>query len=169
MTFTPVQLNSPAKTSSARKGIFSIITVGLQGGTRTISNWLIARVAGPAIYGAVANAFSLASLLHTSWPSSAQQAASKFIARARGKQDDAEVHAVANHISTRVLQVTCPLAVVAPVLWMTLYGGTWWEGLCVSAMLITLFAPFISAPVGKSGPGRWRAAPGWTSSPASSG
>ena len=39
MTFTPVQLNSPAKTSSARKGIFSIITVGLQGGTRTISNW----------------------------------------------------------------------------------------------------------------------------------
>ena len=138
MTFTPVQLNSPAKTSSARKGIFSIITVGLQGGTRTISNWLIARVAGPAIYGAVANAFSLASLLHTSWPSSAQQAASKFIARARGKQDDAEVHAVANHISIRVLQVTCPLAVVAPVLWMTLYGGTWWEGLCVSAMLITL-------------------------------
>ena len=28
MTFTPVQLNSPAKTSSARKGIFSIFGLG---------------------------------------------------------------------------------------------------------------------------------------------
>ncbi len=138
MKFTPVQLNSPAKTSGARKGIFSLITVGLQGGTRTISNWLVARVAGPAVYGSVVNAFSLASLLNTFWPSSAQPAASKFIARARGRQDDAEVHAVAQHLSTRVLQVTTLLAVIAPVLWMTLYGGAWWEGLCVSAMLITL-------------------------------
>lgn len=138
MKFTPVQLNSPASTSGAKKGVLSIISVGLQGGTRSISNWLVASFAGRIVYGIVSNATALAFLLHTFWPSSAQQAASKFIARARGKQDDAEVHAVARHLSIRVLQATCLLAVAAPVLWMLLYGGTWWEGLCVSAILITV-------------------------------
>ena len=138
MKFTPVQLNSPASTSGAKKGVLSIISVGLQGGSRTLSNWLVASFAGRIVYGVVSNATSLAFLLHTFWPSSAQPAASKFIARARGKQDDAEVHAVARHLSVRVLQVTSLLAVAAPVLWMLIYGGAWWEGLCVSAILITV-------------------------------
>ncbi|HOA89449.1 MAG TPA: lipopolysaccharide biosynthesis protein [Propioniciclava tarda] len=138
MKFRPVVLNQPAATSPARKGIFSIISIGLQGGSRFASNWLISQLASKVVLGVVATASALALLLNTFWPASAQSAASKFIARARGKGDDAEVQAVARHLAVRVLQVVGVLAVVAPLLWWWQYRRDPWEGLCVSAMLITL-------------------------------
>lgn len=138
MRFRPVELNNPAGTSTARKGLFSLVTIGLQGGTRFASNWLVGQVAGKLVLGVVANATALAFLLNTFWPSSAQGAASKFIARARGKGDDAEVHAVARHVGVRVLQVLAVLSPVAPVVWHLQYGRPVWEGLCVSAMLIAV-------------------------------
>lgn len=138
MKFTPVQLNSPATTSTARKGMLSMLTIGLQGGTRFISNWLIGRVAGKLVLGLVASATALAFTLNTLWTSSVQSAASKFIARARGKGDDEQVHAVANHLAKRVLQVVLVLAAIAPFLWWWWYRGSVWEGLCISAILITV-------------------------------
>lgn len=136
--FTPVVLNQPAGTSNAKKGVLSIITIGLQGGTRFLSNWLIGRIAGPLLLGAVATATSLAFSLHTVWPSSAPSAASKFISRARGKGDETELYAVARHTAVRVMQASLLLAPLAPVLWMSLYGGALWEGLCISAILIAV-------------------------------
>ena len=138
MRFTPVELTRPAATSAARSGLFSMISIGLQGGTRFASNWLIGRLADKVVLGAVATATSLAFTLNTLWPSSAQSAASKFIARARGKGDDAEVLAATRHTAVRVLQVTALLAVAAPPLWWILYQGPVWEGLCISAMLVTV-------------------------------
>lgn len=138
MRFEPVQLNQPAATGAAKRGVLSIVAIGLQGGTRFISNLLIGRIAGPLINGAVASATALAFLLHTFWPSSTPGAASKFIARARGKKDDEEVHAVARHIAIRVLQITGVLAVAAPPVWVVIYDGQWWEGLCISLILITV-------------------------------
>lgn len=136
--FRPVELTNPAPTGTARKGLLSIITIGLQGGSRFLSNWLIGRIAGKIALGAVSSATALAFTLHTLWTSTAPSAASKFIARARGKGDDAELYAVTRHTGTRVLQVTAALAVAAPPLWVLLYQGTAWEGLCVSAILITV-------------------------------
>ncbi|MBB1511519.1 lipopolysaccharide biosynthesis protein [Tessaracoccus sp. MC1627] len=138
MIFEPVRLNEPAATGAAKRGLLSIIAIGLQGGTRFLSNLLIGRVAGPLINGAVASATALAFLLHTFWPSSSPGAASKFIARARGKKDDAEVHSVTRHIALRVVQVTGVLAVACPPLWVWVYDGQWWEGLCISVILITV-------------------------------
>ena len=138
MRFTPVELTNPAGTGAAKRGLLSIISIGLQGGTRFASNWLIGRLADVKVLGAVSSASSLAFTLNTLWPSSAQSAASKFIARARGKGDDAEIRAVTHHLAGRVLLVTGVLAVLAPVIWATLYHGPAWEGLCVSAMLITV-------------------------------
>ncbi len=138
MGFKPVPLNSPAQGSGARRGIFSIITLGLQGGSRWISNLFIAQFAGSAVFGSVASATSLAMLLNTVWPASTQGAASKFLARARGKEDDAEIHAVANHIAVRVLQVTTILSVIGALTWVLVYHGAWWESLCVVTILVTV-------------------------------
>ena len=138
LPFTPVPLNAPAGTSTAKKGVLSIVTLGLQGGTRFVSNWLIGRIAGPLLLGAVASATALAFTLNTIWTSSAPSAASKFIARARGKGDEAELYAVTLFTAMRVLQVTLLLTPVAPALWMGLYGGALWEGLCISAILIAV-------------------------------
>ncbi|RRD49035.1 lipopolysaccharide biosynthesis protein [Arachnia propionica] len=138
MGFKPVPLNAPAGTSGAKRGLLSVVTLGLQGGTRFASNWLIASFAGKVVFGTVAVATSLAFLLHTFWPSSTQSAASKFVARARGKEDDVEVHAVARQLSLRVVQVTAFLAVVSVIAWVVLFQGQWWEGLCVAAILVTV-------------------------------
>lgn len=138
MKLRSVDLEHPEQVPPARKALFSMLSVGLQGGSRFISNWLIGRIAGQLALGGVASATALAFTLNTLWPSSAQGGASKFIARARGKQDPDEVRAVAAHLSRRVLQVTGALAVLAPPIWVLLYGGAWWEGLCVSAILITV-------------------------------
>ena len=37
MRFTPVELTNPAGTGAAKRGLLSIISIGLQGGTRFIS------------------------------------------------------------------------------------------------------------------------------------
>ncbi|SMO45546.1 lipopolysaccharide biosynthesis protein [Propioniciclava tarda] len=140
MRFRPVELDNPAPTSTARRGIFSLATIGLQGGTRFASNWLIGLLAGKAVFGLVANATALAFLLNTAWPSSTQGAASKFIARARGKGDPDEVAAVARHVGVRVLQAIGVLAVAAPVVWHLMYGRPAWEGICVSAMVVAVAA-----------------------------
>ncbi|WP_185744268.1 lipopolysaccharide biosynthesis protein [Arachnia propionica] len=60
------------------------------------------------------------------------------MARARGKEDDVEVHAVARQLSLRVVQVTAFLAVVSVIAWVVLFQGQWWEGLCVAAILVTV-------------------------------
>lgn len=136
--FTSVPLNSPAPTSGSRKGILSIITVGLQGGTRSISNWLIGFFAGRAALGLVSSATAVALTLHTLWTSSTQSAASKFISRARGKGDETEIYAVTRHIGLRVIQAALLLSALAPVLWVIGYGGSIWEGLAISLILITV-------------------------------
>ena len=138
MKFTPVVLNRAAPTANTRKGALSIITIGLQGGTRFISNWLVGIIAGRAVFEAVSSATSMALMLNTLWPSSTPAAASKFISRARGKGDDAELFAVTRHASKRVLQASAVLSVAAPVLWVMLYRSPVWEGLCISLILLTV-------------------------------
>lgn len=136
--FTPVALNDPAPTSAAHKGAFSLITIGLQGGTRFASNWLIGIFSSAVVLGAVASATALAFTLNTLWPASTQPAASKFLARARGAGDDSQIHAVARHLGGRVLLVTGILAVAAPFAWTTFDGGRPWEGLCISGIVLTV-------------------------------
>lgn len=136
--FRPVELTNPAPTGTARKGLLSIITIGLQGGSRFLSNWLIGRIAGKVALGAVSSATALAFTLHTLWTSSTPSAASKFISRARGKRDDDELHAVTRHVAVRVVQASLLFAAIAPALWVVLYQGAIWEGLCISIILITV-------------------------------
>ena len=136
--FTPVVLNDPAPTSPAQKGMFSLVTIGLQGGTRFVSNWLIGIFSSGVVLGAVASATALAFTLNTLWPASAQPGASKFLARARGAGDDAQIHAVARHLGARVLMISGVLAVAAPFAWTTLDGGKPWEGVCISGMVLTV-------------------------------
>ncbi len=144
MRFRPVELNNPPNASTTRKGILSFLTIGLQGVTRFVSNWLIGVLRPPVALSMVSSATAIAFTLHNLWTSSASPAASKFIARARGKDDDTEVHAVAAHLRRRVLQVGAFLAFLAPFawwfVWQRFYGGEWWEGLCVSAIVLSVGA-----------------------------
>jgi O-antigen/teichoic acid export membrane protein len=102
----------------------------LQGASRFLTNLIIGRIGGPVVLGRVASAISTAQLLSLLWPASTGSAASKFVARARGRRDFEETSAVTAHLGKRTLQATIILACAAIPTWMILdqtnvVGGLW--------------------------------------------
>jgi putative peptidoglycan lipid II flippase len=110
--------------------------VVLQSTSRFLTNLIIGRIGGPVVLGIVATAISTAQLLSLLWPTSTGSAASKFVARARGKQDFEEASAVAAHLGKRTLQSTLLLACVAIPAWMTLNRGDLTGGLYVAILVM---------------------------------
>jgi putative peptidoglycan lipid II flippase len=134
--FRPVRLDAQAKASIVRRGALGMAGVVLQGTSRVITNLTIGRIGGPIVLGTVASAISTAQLLSLMWPTSTGSAASKFVARARGKQDFEETSAVASHLGTRTLQTTVVLACAAVPAWMALDGGDLFGGLWVAILVM---------------------------------
>lgn len=134
--FRTVKLDAESSTTIVHRGALSMAGVIFQGTTRFLTNLIIGRVGGPAVLGTVASAISSAQLLSLLWPTSTGSAASKFIARARGKQDFEEAAAVAAHLGKRTLQATAVLAVLAVPAWMILYGGRASGGIWVGILVM---------------------------------
>jgi O-antigen/teichoic acid export membrane protein len=128
--FSPVRLDTQSTTSIVHRGALGMAGVVLQGTSRFLTNVIIGRIGGPVVLGTIASAISTAQLFSLLWPSSTGSAASKFVARARGRQDFEEASAVAAHLGKRTLQATFILACAAVPTWMildrtNLIGGLW--------------------------------------------
>lgn len=119
----------------ARRGFMSSVGVVIQGVVRFITNALIGRLGGPAVLGSVASAISTAQLLALLWPTTSGSAASKFIARARGKEDPAETAAIAAHLARRTIQATFALAGLAIPIWTLVYDDGVVEASIVAALV----------------------------------
>jgi len=107
-----------------------------QGAVRFLTNVLVGRLGGPAVLGNVASAISTAQLLALLWPTSTGSAASKFIARARGKADSDESAAVASHLARRTIQAAVLLALVAAPIWVLVDGGRVADGAIVAFLVV---------------------------------
>lgn len=134
--FRPVRLDTQSTTSIVHRGALGMAGVLLQGASRFLTNLFIGRIGGPVVLGTVASAVSTAQLLSLLWPTSTGSAASKFVARARGKQDFEEASAVAAHLGRRTLQATLLLAFAAVPAWMALDRGDLIGGLWVAILVI---------------------------------
>jgi len=134
--FRPVRLDRPTQGSMARRGLLSMTGVATQGAVRFLTNVLVGRLGGPAVLGNVASAISTAQLLALLWPTTTGSAASKFIARARGKTDSDEGAAVASHLARRTIQAALFLAAVATPIWVLLDGGRVIDGAIVALLVV---------------------------------
>ncbi|OMH27065.1 hypothetical protein BKD30_04030 [Tersicoccus phoenicis] len=84
-----------------------------QGLTRFLYSVLIGRFLGAADLANINSAISLALFLSLLWPTSAGQAATRFVAQLRGEQRPDQAQAVANHLGVRMLGVSVPLAALS--------------------------------------------------------
>ena len=134
--FRPVKLDAESATTIVHRGALGMAGIVFQGVIRFLTNLTIGRIGGPVVLGTVASAISSAQLLSLLWPTSTGSAASKFIARARGKQDFEEGAAVAAHLGKRTLQATALLAASAVPIWMTLDRGSVSGGISVGILVM---------------------------------
>jgi O-antigen/teichoic acid export membrane protein len=130
----PIHLDRPVTDSLARRGSLSTIGLVAQGGLRFLTSWLVGRLAGKAALGVVASAVATATLLALLWPTTTGSAAAKYLARARGARDTAELLGVAHHLSRRTLQATAVLSAAAIPVWVFLDGGSLVSSLPVAAL-----------------------------------
>lgn len=120
----PITLDSTDRGGSmAKRGALSTVGVVTQGAVRFLTSIFVGRIGGPLVLGSFASAVSTAQLSTLLWPSSAGSAASKFVARARGRKDSLEASAVAVHLAKRTLQATVLLSVVAAAVWIWILHG----------------------------------------------
>lgn len=136
MRYRRVDIRGATQSRMAARGGLSFMGAVLQSTTRFASNWVIGRLGGPAVLGTVTSVTSLALTMVILWPNSNGSAASKFIARARGRGDYREGAAVTWHLAKRTLQSTFGLGAIAVPLWMALAGAPLTEGLCVAALVV---------------------------------
>lgn len=94
-----VDLTRSENASMANKGLLSTASVGIQGLIRTVYSLLIGNLLTSALLAAVNSAISLALFVSLLWPTATSTAAGKFIARARGADDNEKAAAVASHLS----------------------------------------------------------------------
>lgn len=139
----PLDVTGTPHTSVGSRGLVSVAGLAAQGLIRFAVLFVIGRFAGPMVLGVVATAMATAALLVLLWPSTSGQAASRFIARARGRGDAGELSAVLGHLNRRFVQATLVLAAVAVPAWSVVDGhargvGVWAGGLLVAAYLIGL-------------------------------
>ena len=131
-----VRLDSAESATIARRGLLSTLGVLFQGLARFVTNLLVGRIGGPTVLGAVATTLSTAQLLSLLWPTSTGNAASKFIAQARGRGDPAEASAVAAHLARRTLQAGSALSLLSVPIWTQIEHGSLREACVVVALVI---------------------------------
>lgn len=139
----PVDVYAARGASVGGRGLVSVVGLAAQGLIRFAVLFVIGRFGGPAVLGVVATAMATAALLILVWPTTSGQAASRFVARARGRGNAGEIAAVLAHLGRRFVQATALLAVAAVVAWWLLDGGDPTAagpagGLAVAAYLIGL-------------------------------
>lgn len=122
--FSRLRLDAPAHGTALSRGALSTIGLVLQGLLRFAISLLVGRLAGQVALGVVQSAISTGSLLALLWPTSTGAAASKYLARARGAQDQDELRAVAAHLRRRTLQCSVLLGLAAVVVWTVIDHGT---------------------------------------------
>jgi O-antigen/teichoic acid export membrane protein len=135
--FLPVRLNGDTTGSMVKRGSLSTLGVLFQSVVRFGTNATVGRLGGPAVLGNFASAISTAQLLTLLWPSSTGSAASKFIARSRGKGNPDETAAVAAHLAKRTLQSALLLAVAAFPIWVVVGQGNVSAAAAVSLLVLT--------------------------------
>lgn len=133
----PVDLHRTVGGSLGSRGATSFVGLAFQGLLRLAVNVVIGRLAGAAVLGVVAAGQATAQFLILLWPTTAGQAASRFLARARGRADAAEIDAVARHLGRTVVVAALLLAALSvPV---SLARGVSPGGAaCIAALLIGL-------------------------------
>ncbi len=141
----PVDVYAARDTSLGGRGLVSVVGLAAQGLIRFAVLFAVGRFGGPVALGVVATAMATAALLVLLWPTTSGQAASRFVARSRGRGDPGELAAVLAHLDRRFLQATAVLAVAAYVAWRFVGGGPgdvggggWAGGVAVAAYLIGL-------------------------------
>ncbi|MGG5257962.1 lipopolysaccharide biosynthesis protein [Phycicoccus avicenniae] len=128
----PLRLDREAPPRSlAKDSALSMVGLLAQGGLRFVTSWLVGRLAGRAVLGALQSAMSTASLLALLGPTSVGSAASKYLARARATGDRDELHAVAVHLRQRAAVLSLLLGGVGVAFWVVYDGGRWVDGLWV--------------------------------------
>jgi O-antigen/teichoic acid export membrane protein len=136
LMFRAVRLDVESRGSMLNGGALAMAGVVFQGVSRFATSLLVGRLGGPTALGLLASALSTAQLLSLFWPISTGGAASKFVARARGRRDAGEASAIARHLRLRTLQATVVLGLAAVPVWMTVDNGDLVGGLCVAIMVV---------------------------------
>lgn len=133
----PVDLHRSVDPRLGRRGLTSLVGLAFQGVIRLAINVVIGRWAGAAVLGVVAAGQATAQFLILLWPTTSGQAASRFLARARGRDNPAEIDAVARHLGRAVVLATVLLAALsAPI---SLARGVDGVGAaCVALLLVGL-------------------------------
>lgn len=134
----PIHLDRPVTESLAKRGALSTAGLVAQGGLRFLTSWLVGRLAGKASLGVLASAIATSTLLSLLWPTTTGSAASKYLARARGAGDTAELLGVAQHLSRRTVQAMVLLSAAAIPVWVIVDGGTVASALSVAALAAAL-------------------------------
>lgn len=130
----PVDLTADRGGSLGARGVTSLIGLVAQGLVRLAVSVVVGRWAGKAVLGVVAAGMAGAQFLILLWPTTCGQAASRFLARARGRDAPLELAAAADHLGRRFLLATLVLSLVSMPI--SLARGTDLSGaLCVAAFL----------------------------------
>lgn len=128
-----LDLSTPTDGSLASRGALSTTGLASQGVLRFATSWLVGRLAGQAALGTVQAAISTGTLLALLWPTTSGSAASKYLARARGAGDQAELYAVATHLRRRVALAALVVALLALPAWLVLDHGLLGDAVWVAA------------------------------------
>ncbi|OMH35189.1 lipopolysaccharide biosynthesis protein [Tersicoccus sp. Bi-70] len=109
--FRRTDVSQSSARSMASRWAFGLMGSLSQGLTRFLYSVLIGRVLGAATLASVNSALSLALFLSLLWPTSAGQAATRFVAQLRGEGRLDQAQAVANHLGRRMIATSLLLAV----------------------------------------------------------
>jgi putative peptidoglycan lipid II flippase len=120
-----------------RQVVWASLGVMTQGVGRLVANVLVGRAAGPAVLGSMATVLAVSQILVTLWPGSLGSAGVKFIAQARGRDDQAAVVEIRSHLVLRSLQGCLLLGAVGAAGW-ALTGGTLLESAVVVVVVVAL-------------------------------
>ena len=132
----PVRLDEPTGTSLARGGALSTIGLLAQGVLRFATAFFVGHIAGKSELGVVASAIATATILALLWPTPTGSAASKFLARARGEGNSAEIKSIAAHLRRRAIQTAVLLGLVSLPAWVLIDNGSWAGAVSVGALTI---------------------------------
>ena len=122
------------------QAVLSTLGIVVQGVVRFVYSVLIGNVLGRAVLGAVNAGISMALFASLLMPTAAAQAATKYVARARGADDMVEAAHVTRHLS-RTAAIASLLAGIACVpLAPLLLGVGWLEAVLTGALVVTYSA-----------------------------